>query len=158
MQKPLLFIFLFFTQLVFAQRGVLYVKKHGFKKVKSFGEGSAIKLETKNQDIVYGSLIWVKKDSIDVNGHWLAVTDIKEIIFRERQKFFDPETFLWTTGGVVLSTAGMTLAKWTSFGNALAYSAGLGYGKYLIHYFPGFKRRKYKIGKKFSLQTFDLHL
>ena len=157
MQKLLLVFLLFFSPTLFAQRGVLYVKKHGFKKVKSFEEGSAIKLKIQNQDIIDGVLSWVKKDSIAVNNHWLAVADIKEIILREKKSSFDYETLLWTTGGVIISTAGMTLAKWASFKNALAYSAGLGYGNFLIRYFPKFKRKKYKIGNKFTLQTLDLH-
>lgn len=157
MQKLLLIAFLFFSQLVFAQRGFVYVKKKGFKKVKSFAEGSAIKFETKKHQTVYGSLAIVKKDSIYVNNSWFAVSDIRKIILRERSFDFDTETFLWTTAGVALSTAGMTLAKWASFEEALGYSAGLGYGNFLIRYFPKLKRKKYIIGKKFTLQTLDLH-
>jgi hypothetical protein len=61
MQKLLLVFLLFFSQLIFAQKGFLYIKKKGFKKVKTFGEGSAIKFETKNQQVVYGVMALVKK-------------------------------------------------------------------------------------------------
>jgi len=157
MQKLLAVFFLFLSQLLFAQKGFLYVKKKGFKKVRTFEEGSAVKFETNNWQVIYGGLALVRKDSIYVNGHWFAAADIKKIILRERNFAFDYETFLWTTGGVALSTAGMTLAKWSDFDKALEYSAGIGYGNFLIRYFPKFKRKKYKIGKKFTLQTFDLH-
>jgi hypothetical protein len=158
MQKLLLILSLFFSQILFAQRGFLYVKKHGYKKVKTFEEGSAIKFETKDGQIIYGELALVLKDSIYVNDHRFAASDIKKIILKQKGSGgFDYETFLWTTGGVILATAGMTLAKWASVETAFAFSAGIGYGNYLIRYFPKFKRKAYSIGKKFSLQTLDLH-
>jgi hypothetical protein len=59
---------------------------------------------------------------------------------------------------VALSTAGMTLADWASFEKSLGYSAAIGYGNFLIRYLPAFlKRKHYNIGKKFSVQTLDLH-
>ena len=157
MQKLLLIFFLFFSSAVFAQRGFLHVKKKGFKKVKSFSEGAAIKFETKHNEVIYGTIGLVNRDSVYVNGNWFDVDDINRIILREQKFEFDSKTFLLTTGGVVLSTAGMTLAKWTNLENALAYSAGIGYTNFLIRYFPKFKRKKYNIGKKFTLQTIDLH-
>lgn len=158
MQKLLLIILLLLTQLAFAQKGFLYVKKKGFKKVKTFEEGSAIRFQTKDGTIFYGGLAFVKKDSIYVNGYWFAANDISKIVLREKKKNrFDYPTFLLTTAGVMLSTAGMTLAKWSSFNKSLQYSAGIGYTNFLISHFPNLKRKQYRIGKKFSLQTFDLH-
>lgn len=158
MQKLLLLFFLFFSQLIFAQRGLLYIKKRGFKKVRTFEEGSGIRIQTKTNQIDYGVLTLVKKDSVFVNGNSFAVKDIKTIFLKKKgERAFPTETFLWTTGGVILSTAGMTFAKWTGFEKAVAWSAALGYGNLLIRYFPGLKRKKYKIGGKFSLQTLDLH-
>jgi hypothetical protein len=158
MQKLLLITLLFLAQFAFAQKGFLNVKKKSFKKVRTFEEGSTIRFETKNGSIIYGGLALVRKDSIYVNGNWFAAKDIGRIILRERGKYrFDPPIFLWTTAGVVLSTAGMTLAKWSSFNKSLQYSAGIGYGNFLITHFPKLKRKQYKMGKKFSVQTFDLH-
>lgn len=154
----MLFVFLlFFSQLLFAQKGFLYIKKKGFKKVKTFGEGSAIKFETKNHQMIYGVMTLVKKDSMFVNGQWFGTSAIAKIILKEKMFAFPTTTFLWTTAGVAIATAGMTLAEWTSLGKALSYSAGIGYGNFLIQFFPKFKRKKYNIGKKFTLQTFDLH-
>lgn len=158
MQKLLLVFFLLFSQIVFAQRGFLYIKKKGFKKVKTFEEGDPIKFETRDNQVVYGGLAMVKKDSIYVNRYWFPVSEIKTISLTKKSSSpFDTEMFLWTTAGVALSTAGMTLAKWASFEKALGYSAGVGYGNYLIRYFPNLKRKKHNIGRKFSLQAFDLH-
>jgi hypothetical protein len=143
--------------MTFAQKGFLYVKKKGFKKVSTFQEGSIIKFETKEQQVVYGIMTLVKKDSILVNAQWFKASSIVKIFLREKTVEFPTTTFLWTTLGVGISTGGMTLAKWTSFRKALAYSAGIGYGNFLIQFFPKFRRKKYRIGKKFTLQTFDLH-
>jgi hypothetical protein len=156
MQKLLLILFLLFSQLLLAQRGFLYVKKKGYKKVKTFEEGSILKFET-DGSIIYGGLELVKQDSILVNGYWIATSGIKTIFLRTGNYHFDSKTFLLTTAGVALATAGITLANWTSFENALAYSAAIGYGSFLIHNFPNIRRKKYNIGKKFTLQTLDLH-
>lgn len=159
MQKLLLVFALLFSQTLFAQRGFLYVKKHGFKKVKSFAEGQIIQFQTNDYQMISGTLALVKNDSVDVNGTWFAITNIQKIILKNKTTT-SPATvkiFLLTTAGVILSTAGMTLAKWASFKKALTYSAAVGYGNYLISFFPKLKRKKYIIGKKYSLQTLDLH-
>lgn len=157
MQKLLLVFFLFFSQILFAQRGMVYVKKKGFKKVRTFAEETEIGFKTKNDQSVYGILALVKKDSIFVNGNFFSVSDIRTILLKKKEdKIFPTENFLWTTAGVALSTAGITLAKWEGFNRALVYSAGLGYTNFLLSYLK-FKRKKYSIGKKFSLQTLDLH-
>jgi len=157
MQKLLLVFCLFVSQIVLAQRGFLYVKKKGFKKVRTFEEGSAIKFETKNDQIIYGGLLLVKRDSVYINNHWFGTAEIKKIYLKRKAFRFDSKTFLLATAGVAISTAGMTLAKWTDFKSALGYSAGLGYGNFIIANFPSLKRKKYIIGKKFTLQTLDLH-
>jgi hypothetical protein len=64
MQRLLLVLFLLFSQIVFAQRGFLYVKKKGFKKVRGFDEGSEIKFKTKDGEVIYGGIQLVKRDSI----------------------------------------------------------------------------------------------
>ena len=157
MQKLLLITLLIFSQSLLAQRGFLYVKKKGFKKVRTFEEGSTVKFKTRDEQVIYGGLALVKKDSIYVNGNWFATSDIKTIFLRDNHYQFDSKTFWLTTAGVALATAGITLAGWTDFGHALAYSAAIGYGNFLILNFPSLKRKKYSIGKKFTLQTFDLH-
>ena len=157
MQKLLLIFLLSFPQLLFAQKGFLYVKKKGYKKVRTFEEGSILKFETRDEQIIYGRLTLVKKDSIYVNSNWFASSDIRKIYLTDEKYHFDSKTFWLTTAGVALATIGLTLANWTSFGKALGYSAALGYGSFLLQNFPSLRRKKYDIGKKFTLQTFDLH-
>ncbi|MGZ3939427.1 MAG: hypothetical protein ACXVLT_12395 [Flavisolibacter sp.] len=157
MQKLLLLVFLLFSSSLFAQRGFLYVKKKGYKKVRTFEEGSLLKFSTRDDQIIYGGLALVKKDSILVNNNWFAPSNIKTLYLREDHYQFDSHTFWLTTAGVALATAGITLAGWTSFGKALGYSAAIGYGNFLVLNFPSLKRKKYSIGKKYTLQTLDLH-
>ena len=156
MQKLLLFLFLICSMPVFAQRGYLNIKKKGFKKVRSYQEGSAIQFQTTQGRMVAGYIALVKRDSLLVNSNWYRSGDISKIFIRGPVDALGP--FLWTTGAVALSTAGMTLAEWASFEKSLQYSAAIGYGNFLIRYVPAFiKRKKYNIGKKFTLQTIDLH-
>jgi len=158
MQKLLLILCLLVTQTLLAQRGWIYIKKNGFKKVRSFNEGSSLKFKTKQERIVTGTLIFVKKDSIYVNADAFALSDITTIYVRDRKKSkASMQTFLYTTAGVALTTTGIVLAKWDSFQRGLIYSAIIGYGNFLIKHFPSFKRKKYQMGKKFTLQAIDLH-
>jgi hypothetical protein len=156
MQKWLLILCLLFSQMAFAQRGLLYVKKKGIKKVRTFAEGDAIYFKTKDRQTVRGVLALVKSDSLYINGHWYRSGNISSIILREKGGLAEP--LLLTTAGVLLSSAGMTLAKWGTFPEALGWSAGIGYGNIIIRILPKqLKRKKYKIGGKFSVQTLDLH-
>lgn len=157
MQKLLLIFFLFFSQALFAQRGLLFVKKKGYKKVATFAEGATIKFKTKDAFIVHGIIAFVKSDSLFINGYWYKTSAISKIILREKDGGMGTMLLL-TTAGVAISTAGMTLAKWRDFPQALSNSAALGYGNFIIRSLPKFiKRKKYNIGKKFTLQTLDLH-
>jgi hypothetical protein len=157
--RKMLLVFLFLcTQQVFAQRGYLYIKKKGYKKVRTYTEGAAIHFQSKNGKTTAGYIAMIKNDSMLVNSNWYRVNDISKIILRGKVDGA-VSTLLLTTGGVALSTAGMTLAEWASFKKSLAYSSAIGYGNFLITYLPSFiKRKKYNIGKKFTLHTFDLHI
>lgn len=156
MQKLLLLLLLFGSQVSFAQRGFLYIKKKGYKTVRKFEEGSILKFETKDGQIVYGGLLLLKKDSVYVNNNWFGTANIKKIFLRDGHYHFDTKAFLLTTAGVALITAGATLAG-EDFHWALGISSVIGYGGFLIYNFPNLKRKKYNIGKKFTLQTLDLH-
>ncbi len=156
MQRWLLLLFLFITQITQAQRGFLYVKKSGYKKVKTFAEGDPIQFKTDQNQTISGMITLIKRDSLRVNGYWYRTGQIKSIILRGKQKT-PASPLLLTTAGVALSTAGMTLANWADFKEALAYSSVIGYGNYIIRFLPKIKRRKYDIGRKFSLHTLDLH-
>ena len=157
MQKCLLLLFLFITSAACAQKGVLFVKKKGFKKVASFSEGDPFRFRTNGGGQVEGYISLIKNDSIYVNGMGYHQSSIRKIIVRKKEKIITGEQLLYVTAGVALSTTGMTLAKWASFGTALATSAVLGYGNILVRYLFHFRRSQYRIGKKFTVQTLDLH-
>jgi len=157
MQKLLLVALLVCSNSLFAQKGFLYVKKKGYKKVRTFEEGNPVKFRTKDDQIVFGTMALVKKDSILVNNKWFGANNIKTIYLRDNHYQFDSHTFWLTTAAVALAAVGMTLAGWASFGKSLGYSAAFGYGSFLLRNLPDASRKKYNIGKKYSLQTFDLH-
>jgi hypothetical protein len=79
MQKLLLLVLLVYSGSLFSQRGYLYVKKKGFKKVRTFEEGSMLKFETRKDKVVYGTLALVKKDSVRINDHWFATNNITTV-------------------------------------------------------------------------------
>jgi hypothetical protein len=65
------------------------------------------------------------------------------------------------TGGVVLVTAGLTISNQAEFEQALLAGTVIGYGPPAIGYLKNqisFRRKKYKIGKKFRLQVIDFYL
>ena len=101
-------------------------------------------------------LSFVKNDSLYVNGHWYRSGNISSIMVSDRGSVAAP--LLLTTAGVLLTTVGMTLAEWGTVEQSLGWSAGIGYTNFLIRILPKhLKRKKYNIGKKFTIQTLDLH-
>jgi hypothetical protein len=157
MRIGLLLCLFFFLNDVHAQRGMIFIKKNGLKKVATYHEGSFIQFQNGDKTTVAGYIALVKGDSLYVNGRYYPVAQIRKIILLRSNKDGVKKLLLYTTAGLALSTVGMTLAKWTSFKTAAAVSAGLGYGNFLIHVVPGLKRGHYSIGKKFSIQVIDLH-
>jgi len=155
MQFRLLLFLLFITCSANAQRGMLFIKRNGIKKVATFNEGAPIHFVTEGRH-VQGIVGMVRKDSILIYDTWFATGNISRIVLRDRTGW--QKTFLLTTAGVALATAGMRLAKWDSFGRSLAFSSVIGYGNFAIRFLPKFmKRKSYPIGKKYRLQAIDLH-
>ena len=88
---------------------------------------------------------------------------VKEVIIpRNKRKFhISTKDFLLITGGVVLVTGGLTLSNQAEFEEALLAGTVIGYGPLVIGYLKSkisFKRKKYRIGKKFRLQVIDFYL
>jgi hypothetical protein len=156
MQKWLLVFLLLLGQTVMAQRGMIFVKKHGYKKVHSFAEGDPISFQIKDGYIVSGYISLVRNDSIYVSGTPFCACSVSKIILREKKHDL-PRQILLSTGYVLVVAGAASLSKMYTFGSALGISAILGYGQLLIRQIPNLKRYKYKIGKKFSIQTLDLH-
>lgn len=154
----MVFLMVVLSTAVQAQRGTLFVKKHGFKRVASFNEGAQIKFILKDGTAVAGYIALIKNDSIYVNNFGYHSGNIARIILHENKDQMLKTQLLYIGAGVLLCATGLTLAQWASFPVALAYSGGIGLGNFLLRVLPKVKRSKYKIGKKFSVQTFDLHI
>jgi hypothetical protein len=156
MQKQLLVIFLLLSFSGMAQRGLVFVKKNGIKRVALFAEGAPVSFLIQDYGKMDGTITLVSHDTIFINGLGFPARSVKTIFLPRRNDHL-PTQLLYATAGVVLCTAGITAAKWASFKNALAYAAGIAYLPYAIPAIKMLRRKKYRIGKKFTLQPLDLH-
>lgn len=156
-------ILLFFSFVSRSQMAYLFVKK-GLQKKKVYVEEDRIILEVKNGTIYRGLITHLKDDTIFVNGKPIVVDSVKTVIIREGAKKslqVDGKTILLITGGVALTTFGLTASKQAKFKEALTAGLVIGYGPLLAYYAGSrisFKRKKFIIGKKFRLQLFDLRV
>lgn len=152
----LLLLFLLLSHEASAQRSFLFIKKRGIKKVDTYYEGSPIRIRAEF-GYVEGYITRIKSDSLFINTLAISFADIREVVVRPKKK--DPylkEQLLYTAAGMVITTTGMTLAKWTDWRTALATSASIAGASYVPRLFRIFKRRRYRIGKKFTLSPIDL--
>ena len=160
MRCLLLLFLLFFYQDTYAQKAFLFIKKGG-KKVHTFYEGDPIKLKAGNY-IYDGYIAGLKNDSIYIKGMVIHRSQVNAIYFkRQKPKGVTAKQLAFITGGVVLSTFGMVASNYETFDNAWKSSTAIGYGPVLVNKARrhiSFKRKKYHIGKKFSLQVLDFYL
>lgn len=149
-----------FTQ---SQMGYLFVKK-GFHKKKTYVEEDRITLELQSGTIYRGLITLLKDDTIFINGRPVPVASVKSVILREghSKNFHVSNTaLLLITGGVALTTIGLTASKQAKFKEALTAGLVIGYVPILVQYLGSkisLHRKKYRIGKKFRLQVLDFHL
>lgn len=156
MRKQLLILCILLSPALFAQRGILYIKR-GYKKMAAYAEGDPIRLQLQTGAVMEGYIALIKNDSVFVNGEGFPASLISTVYVPRKKDENFWKQFWYATAGVAISTTGMTLAKWTDFKTALAVSATLGYARYLWMVPQLFKRKKYPIGKKFTIQLLDLH-
>jgi hypothetical protein len=156
-----LFLFLFTFSSAYTQAGYLFVKK-GIKKKKIYEEGDRILLQLKNDTIYSGLITLLINDTIYINGHPVRRIDVKKVIVNKRKRFeVSAKELLLITGGVALTSAGLTVSKQAEFKEALTAGLVIGYGPLLLRYIGSkisLKRLKYKIGKKFYLQILEFHI
>jgi len=160
----LLLIFtLFLTQICFAQKSFLFLKKNGHKK-RIWTEGDIIRLRLVNDDVLEGRILLLRNDSIYINDLAFRTEDVKQVLIKRKEKKPFPVDALqmaYITGGVALSTIGMKAAGWATTGKALLYSSIIGYGPILISFATrnvNLRRRHFNIGKKFRLQVLDFYI
>lgn len=163
--KPLLLLVFLFTccQATQAQDGYLFVKK-GYKKKRTYKEGDRILLRLPGDTIMGGLITQLKNDTIYLLGKPVPMSKVQAVIVRTRKnkKFHIPiNQLLLITGGVALTTAGLTLNNQVDFNEALTAGLVIGYGPLLAHYLVSnlrFSRKEFRIRKKFRLQMIDFHL
>lgn len=161
-----LFISLLFILSCFsasAQSGYLFVKK-GIKKKKVYTEYDNIYLRLNNGAYRYGMITRIMNDTIWVSGNPIPRTSVAEVVIRKKEKkkfHVGVQNALLITGGVALTTAGLSISKQASFREALIAGLVLGYGPLAIGYLSNkisLSRKSYKIGKKFRLQIVDFYI
>lgn len=110
-----------------------------------------------------GIITMLRNDTIWINGMPVARKSVKAVYPPHKKKSFHvtAKDLLLITGGVALFTAGVALSKQATFKKAIIGGAVIGYGNLGIQYIMktlSFKRKKYKIGKKFQLSVLDFHI
>jgi hypothetical protein len=146
-----------------AQHGYLFVKK-GIRKKRTYSEGQRILLQLHNDSLYGGIITMLRNDTIYLSGNPLPKSMVKAVIIHDRpRKQFNLtiKELLLITGGVALTTAGLTLSNQADFEEALTAGLVIGYAPLLLRYAGSkisLKRRKFLIGKKFYLQLIDFHL
>lgn len=161
----LFFLLLFFSVAATAQPNYLFIKK-GVNKKKTYGEGDRIHLLLLNGEHKKGIITMLRDSTIYINGFPVPQQQIGAIIFDNvKKKPFpaDLKTMLLIGGGVGLTTLGLSLNDQNKPSKALLSAAVIGYGPLLLKHFGGrffymLQRKKYKLGKKFRLQVFDLYV
>jgi hypothetical protein len=155
----LLFIFLGAVLLLQAQQTQLQIVKNG-KVKKRIYTGQIIKVIDWQHNAYFGPLVILNDTMVLFNDVFIPVSHISKVILvraKEKQPF-DWVRFGYTTLGVVLSTAGMSLAKWEPFHKALVYSAVLGYSSYALQAISKIplKKRKFKMNRRREVRIWSI--
>ena len=153
------FLLLFLINCLSQQLIQLHLKKHARikKRIELGTPGLSV---TKKNDVHAGAIRQLKRDSIYFNNGIVSIKDINRIKFprtKARMKF-DWEEFGYVSLGVGLTTAGLVLAKWKEFPDALTIACSLGYSPYLLRLLRSvsLKKRKFTMGHKYSLRIWDI--
>ena len=158
MKIGLLLICIFFIHTSFAQKGMLFVKKHGYKRIAVFVEGDFIKFRLKDKSIVEGYIALIRKDTIYVNGVGFDKEELERIIIRKNNVKSLFHQFLWATGGSAVIVGVLYLGKKNLEDRDIVQKmAVISYSPIVLNAIKFLKRKKYSLGKKFILQTVDLH-
>jgi hypothetical protein len=157
------FLLLFSSTYLSAQSGYLFVKK-GLKKKKTYTEYDNIYLKLKSGAYKYGMITRLMNDTIWLSGAPIPKENVAEVVISRKQKknfHVGVKNMLLVTGGVALTTAGLSASKQATFKEALIAGLVLGYAPLAIGYASNkisLSRKSYKIGRKFQLQMLDFYV
>jgi hypothetical protein len=158
MRMALLVACILFMQTSFGQKGMLFVKKHGYKRVAVFVEGDQIKFRLRSQTIIEGYIDMIKNDSIYVNGLVFNKEELDRIIIRKNDAKGWMNQFMITTALSAGIVGILYLGdKDKEDPDIIPKMAVIAYTPLVIRGLKFLKRKKYNLGKKFILQTVDLH-
>ena len=127
-------------------------------------EYDRITLRLHNEKVIHGMITRLANDTIFIAGLPVPRSAVKDVIIKVKKKggpLVDLNTFLLITGGVALTTAGLTLSGQADFPEALTAGLTIGYAPLLINYIGSkisLGRKKYRVGKKYRLQVLDFYL
>jgi hypothetical protein len=163
MNRPLiLFSFLFCAVQAHAQPNHLFIKK-GVHKKKTFSQGDMIHVQFQNGQQKKGTITMLQDSSIFIDGEPILAADIAMILLDKKKKPFpvDAKTVFMIGAGAALTAIGLSLNGANKPGTAIIAGAVIGFGPLLIKYTGGkflwmLHRKKFRIGKKFRLQVFDI--
>ena len=160
-----LLLFLFVSTFCsWSQPNKLFVKK-GIHKKKVFSEGDRIYVLLEDGQEKRGIITNLQDSIVYINGKEINVNDIR-IIFVEgirKNKLPDLKTMLLAGAGVGLTTIGLSLNNANEPKTAFLSAAAIGYGPVLAKFILGrivylLRKKKYKIGRKYRLQVFDIRV
>lgn len=155
-------LFILIVNNCYGQTGYLFVKKGG-KKKKEYTEYSYINLRLKDGTIRAGMITRLMNDTIYVSGRPIPRVNVSEVLLPAKKKPYQIEIkdVLLATAGAALITGGIALSNQADFQEALIAGVVIGYSPIVIAYAKSkisFRRKKYRIGKKFRLQVLDFYL
>jgi hypothetical protein len=166
MNRPILLLFFLFCSLdSYQQPNYLFIKK-GIHKKRTYSEGERIHFKLQNGQEKKGIITLLRNDTIYINGTPIPRLQVSAVILNEKRKKpfpADAKTMLAIGGGVALTTIGLSLNDANEPKTALIAAAVIGYGPLLLKHFGGrllytLYRKKFRIGKKYRLQVFDLYV
>jgi hypothetical protein len=150
---------LFFSLSCFSQKAYLFIKKKG-KKLETFIEGSQIRFQTRQGEIIEGKIMLLRNDTIYLNRGAVSRAAVAKIFMTDKQKIVTARELLYLSIGTVIVAAGLTLSGWEDFDAAVVYAVVTGYGQLLINIITRVVkngRSSYRIGKKLRLQVLDFY-
>jgi hypothetical protein len=158
MHRLLVILLVFTTSFAEAQQAYLFIKK-GSRKVRSFPEGSYVRLQTA-EGTRQGYMTYLRHDTVYLNNHPLPVRSIRKVYDAEAGTGIGVETVLYTTMGIVLTTVALRVVENNGATRSqVGGPAVLGFGglllKGVMHKLKH-GRSVYPIGRKFRLQVFEL--
>jgi hypothetical protein len=161
---PLLFLLLSCSA-VYSQPNYLFIKK-GVHKKKTYAEGDRIHIMLKDGKEKTGIITRLLNNNVYINGEEIAQEQIAVVFLDGKTKRpfpVDFKTLLLIGAGVGMTTLGLSLNNANDPKEALIAALAIGSGPLLLKHFGGrflylLKRKKYRLGKKFKAQVFDIYL